>query len=87
LRKQIDRGNAGTVTEFDDGRLFALKLDLGAFDAPGWRVGERLRAATSTCCTTIVQASDWHWRSIAWACVRFTCIAMTTSSSSPAPCD
>lgn len=47
LRSQINRGNAGAVAEFDDGRFFALKLDLGAFDAPGWKVGTRYVTALS----------------------------------------
>lgn len=41
LRKHVNRGGSGSVTEFSDERLFLLKLDLGAFDAPAWSVGER----------------------------------------------
>jgi len=39
LRIHLNRGSAGTVAEFDDGRLLLLQLDIGAFDAPGWSVG------------------------------------------------
>lgn len=36
LRANLKRGTVGTVSEFGDARLFLLKLDIGAFDAPGW---------------------------------------------------
>jgi asparagine synthase (glutamine-hydrolysing) len=41
LRNNLNRGANGAVIEFGDDRLFLLKLDLGAFDAPAWRVDER----------------------------------------------
>lgn len=41
LRSHLKRGSTGTVAEFDDGQLFVLKLDLGAFDDPGWAVDDR----------------------------------------------
>lgn len=41
LRAHLNRGSTGRISEFDDGRLFVLKLDLGAFDDPGWSVGDR----------------------------------------------
>ncbi len=47
LRTHLDRGSTGTVSEFDDGRLCVLKLDLGAFDDPGWSVDDRCVTALS----------------------------------------
>ena len=41
LRINLNRGEAGTISEFDDGRLFLLKLDIGAFIDPGWTVSEQ----------------------------------------------
>jgi asparagine synthase (glutamine-hydrolysing) len=40
LRDNLNRDANGAVNEFSDDRLFLLKLDLGAFDAPAWRVDE-----------------------------------------------
>src|SRR5690606_33685497 len=39
LRENLDRSKAASVSEFSDARLFLLKLDIGAFDSPGWQVG------------------------------------------------
>lgn len=47
LRTHLNRGGTGTVTEFNDSQLFVLKLDLGAFDDPGWSVGDLLVTALS----------------------------------------
>src|SRR5688572_7936767 len=47
LRDNLNRGGNGAVIEFSDDRLFLLKLDLGAFDAPAWRVDERHVTAIS----------------------------------------
>mgnify|MGYP001037428866 CR=1 FL=1 len=47
LRENINRGSKGSISEFRDSRLFLLKLDLGAFDAPGWHVDERHVTAIS----------------------------------------
>lgn len=47
LRAHLIRGDSGTIAEFDDGRLFALKLDINAFDSPGWSVYDRHVTALS----------------------------------------
>lgn len=47
LRENLDRGHSGSIAEFSDERLFLLKLDLGAFDAPAWRVSDRCVTAIS----------------------------------------
>jgi len=41
LRSHLNRGEAGKVSEFDESRLFVLKLDIGAFSDPGWSVDAR----------------------------------------------
>ena len=37
LRRNLSRSGEGSITEHADRRLYLAKLDLGAFDAPGWR--------------------------------------------------
>src|SRR5690242_12839997 len=41
LRTNVSRAGHGRVTEFSDGRLLLLKLDLGAFEAPAWSETDR----------------------------------------------
>ena len=36
LRSNLSRSGGGSITEYIDRRLYLAKLDLGAFDAPGW---------------------------------------------------
>ena len=47
LRARLNRGDSGTIAEFNDRRLFALKLDINAFDSPGWTVDDRHVTALS----------------------------------------
>ena len=37
LRQNLSRSGEGSITEYADRRLYLVKLDLGAFGAPGWR--------------------------------------------------
>ena len=37
LRENLSRSGVGSITEHTDPHLYLAKLDLGAFDAPGWR--------------------------------------------------
>jgi asparagine synthase (glutamine-hydrolysing) len=37
LSKNLSRSGEGSITEYADRRLYLAKLDLGAFDAPGWQ--------------------------------------------------
>lgn len=50
LQNNLNRGTSGSNTEFRDERFFLMKLDIGAFDAPGWLCGERYVTALSGDC-------------------------------------
>jgi asparagine synthetase B (glutamine-hydrolysing) len=41
LRNNLSRSGQGSITEYADRRIYLAKLDLGAFDAPGWQSDQR----------------------------------------------
>lgn len=56
LRQNLSRSGEGSITEYADGRLYLAKLDLGAFDDPGWASDRE--GATAMCGDSFLNARE-----------------------------